>query len=63
MGSKEISEKRLDDIAKATYYSGMHRMFLNHFVNAWMSAEVEDRKTLKPAFLTLIDKYDLDKGG
>jgi len=38
-----------------------HIDFLKHFANAYLGADSENEKILRPAWLVLIDKYGLDK--
>lgn len=49
----------LDRIAHRVFYS-RHGGFLRKFADAWLHADAENKRILKPAWLILIDKYGLD---
>ena len=53
-------DKELDRIAVEVSLS-RHGDFLRTFVTAWQMADIENKTILRPAWLALIEKYELDK--
>ena len=49
---------RLDDVARAVVYSS-HGDFLKSFANAWLRADMWNKRILREAWERLVEKYDL----
>ena len=50
----------LDKMAIAVAHSN-HGSFLKSYADAWLRADVPNKRLMKPVWLVLIDKYSLDK--
>lgn len=52
--------ERLDHIARYVYNSD-HGSFLIVLADAWLLADLSNKRILQPAWRAIITKYDLDK--
>ncbi|MBA7685888.1 hypothetical protein ES703_94319 [subsurface metagenome] len=59
MGWK-VEKGNLDDIAR-NIINSRHGSFLKSIADAWLRADRDNKQILKPAWVTIIEKYGLDK--
>lgn len=50
----------LDDIIHKLYNT-KNSAFINAMIDAWSKADADDKRILTPAWVTIIEKYGLDK--
>jgi len=56
---EDVEISRLDEIAVNELKHGRHGGFLEHFLYTWQLADPSNKRVLKPAFESLVNKYGL----
>jgi len=58
----DVEISRLDEIAVDELRRGRHGSFLEQFLHTWQLADPSNKRILKPAFESLVEKYGLESG-